>query len=317
MSQPAFDISIIVATFNRCDSLARLLQSLDSLDLADSVTLEVLIVDNGSTDETRTLLLQKQQQPLKYSLKILCEEQRGKSAALNRGLRNCCGQIICLADDDVVFDSHWIGGLLQSYKAADFAALQGRVLPGIDGDGNGADPKRISEYNIPMVDYGNEIRDIDGLTGTNMSFKREVYERVGFFDSRLGPGASGFSEDTEYSMRVRKAGFRIGYAPHAVAYHELSPQRYGREYNRRVQYRKGMSRSIYRHDSIPFRVIPNLVANCLRYGFYCLLGKTQKAYKTEGRIMKCWGYLMGKARGVNCKSSSCSILAMLGFPLVS
>src|SRR5207245_695562 len=45
-------------------------------------------------------------------------------------------------------------------------------------------------------------------------------------------------------MRVRKAGFRIGYAPHAVAYHELSPQRYGREYNRRVQYRKGMSRSI-------------------------------------------------------------------------
>src|SRR5437867_8455364 len=78
-----------------------------------------------------------------------------------------------------------------------------------------------------------------------------------------------------------------------------------------------MSRSIYRHDSIPFRVIPNLVANCLRYGLYCLLGKTQKAYKTEGRIMKCWGYLMGKARGVNCKSSSCSILAMLGFPLVS
>jgi glucosyl-dolichyl phosphate glucuronosyltransferase len=299
VSSPAFDISIIVATFNRCHSLARLLESLDYLDYADSVTLEVLIVDNGSTDQTRSLLVQKQQQPLKYCLKILCEERRGKSAALNRGLRNCCGQIICLADDDMVFDSHWIGGLLQSYKASDFAALQGRVLPGIDGDGNGADLKRIREYNIPIVDYGNKIRDIDGLTGTNMSFKREVYDRVGFFDSRLGPGASGFSEDTEYSMRVRKAGFKIGYTPHAVAYHELSPQRYGREYHRRVQYRKGISRSIYRDDSVPFRVIPDLVVNCLRYGLYCVSGKTQKAYKTEGRIMKCWGYLMGKARRLN------------------
>jgi hypothetical protein len=65
-----------------------------------------------------------------------------------------------------------------------------------------------------------------------------------------------------------------------------------------VEYRKGLSRSIYRHDSIAFRVMPNLLANCLRYGLYRLLGRSQKAYKTEGRIMKCWGYLIGKMRGV-------------------
>jgi hypothetical protein len=45
-----------------------------------------------------------------------------------------------------------------------------------------------------------------------------------------------------------------------------------------------------------FRVIPNLVANCFRFGFYRLLGKSQKAYKTEGRILKCLGYLVGKMR---------------------
>jgi len=70
-----------------------------------------------------------------------------------------------------------------------------------------------------------------------------------------------------------------------------------------VEFRKGLSRSIYRQDSIPFRVLPDLVANCLRYGFYRLLGKTQKAYKTEGRIMKCWGYLVGKRQGVNSTDS--------------
>src|SRR6185503_16024061 len=105
-------------------------------------------------------------------------------------------------------------------------------------------------------DYGEEIIAIRGLTGTNMSFKREVFERVGLFDLRLGPGASGFSEDTEFSLRIRRAGFRIGYTPHAVVYHELDPARYGSTYNRDVQFRKGLSRSIYRRDSIVFRVVP-------------------------------------------------------------
>lgn len=127
-----------------------------------------------------------------------------------------------------------------------------------------------------------------------MSFKGEVWERVGLFDLRLGPGASGFSEDTEFSNRICKAGFKIGYTPHAVVYHELNPARYGPAYNREVQYRKGTSRSIYRQDSILFRVLSNLAANCFCYGLYKALRLTQKAYKTEGRILKCWGYLMGK-----------------------
>jgi GT2 family glycosyltransferase len=154
--------------------------------------------------------------------------------------------------------------------------------------------EKLREYNIPYIDYGEEVREIRGLTGTNMSFKREVFEKVGVFDTRLGPGAAGFSEDTEYSIRIRKAGFKIGYTPHAVVYHELNPNRYGREYNRMVEYRKGLSRSIYRHDSIAFRVIPDLLANCMRYAIYSVLRKRQKVYKTEGRIMKCWGYLVGK-----------------------
>ena len=135
---------------------------------------------------------------------------------------------------------------------------------------------------------------IRGLTGTNLSFQRSVMNAVGVFDVRLGPGAAGFSEDTEFSRRIRNAGFKIGYTPDAIVYHELNPNRYGRAYNREVEYRKGASRSIYRQDSILFRVLPNLAANCFRYGLYKALRLTQKADKTEGRIVKCWGYLMGK-----------------------
>jgi glycosyltransferase involved in cell wall biosynthesis len=284
-----------VPTFNRAASLRRLIASFDALS-CNSINAEILIVDNGSTDNTSGLLAQAAGESSKFSLKVLCEGRRGKSNALNRGLSSAQGKIVVIVDDDVVVHPQWLVKHAESYRVTSFDAMQGRVLPGVDLDGRPANPNKLREYNIPIIDYGEEIRECRGLTGSNMSFKREVFAKVGGFDTRLGPGAAGFSEDTQYSIRIRQAGFKIGYTPHAVVYHELSPARYGREYNRRVEYRKGVSRSVYRTDSILFKVLPNLAANCVRYGVYRFLGKTQKAYKTEGRIMKDWGYLTGKIR---------------------
>ena len=280
-------------------SLKALLDSLSVADCPDRVCFEVLVVNNGSTDATSKVLEKESANQKKYSLTVLEEPQPGKARALNLGMSKADGEICLILDDGVSIDRQCLVQHIEAYEHTDFAAIQGRIMPGKDPDGRPVDTDRLREYNIPLIDYGDKVLGIRGLTGTNMSFKREVHERVGCFDPRLGPGASGFSEDTEYSIRICKAGFTIGYTPQAIVYHELNPNRYGREYNRMVEYRKGLSRSIYRQDSILFRVIPNLVANCMRYGLYRLLGKTQKAYKTEGRIMKCWGYLMGKARGVN------------------
>ncbi|HXV83070.1 MAG TPA: glycosyltransferase, partial [Candidatus Binatia bacterium] len=215
---------------------------------------------------------------------------------LNRGLSSAQGKILLIVDDDVVVHPQWLVSHMECYRLTSFDAVQGRVLPGLDLDGRPADLSKLHEYNIPLTDYGEEIREIRGLTGTNIALKREVFDKVGWFDTRLGPGAAGFSEDTEYAIRIRQAGFKIGYTPHAIVYHEISPARCGRQYNRRVEYQKGLSRSVYRTDSILFRVFPNLVANCLRYAVYCFLGETRKAYKTEGRIMKAWGQMAGKIR---------------------
>lgn len=287
---------MIVPTFNRAASLQRLIASFDALVWPNSITAELVIVDNGSTDNTASVLARAAGECTKFSLKVLHEGRQGKSNALNRGLSSAQGKILLVVDDDVVVHPQWLAKHVESYRLTSFDAMQGRVLPGVDLDGRAADSAKLREYNIPIVDYGETFRECRGLTGTNMSFKREVFAKVGWFDARLGPGAAGFSEDTQYSIRIRKAGFKIGYTPYAVVYHELSPARYGREYNRQVEYQKGISRSVYRADSILFRVLPNLAVNCIRYAVYRFLGKTQKAYKTEGRIMKSWGYLTGKIR---------------------
>lgn len=287
-------ISVIVPTRNRAGSLRRLLESLHAAEFPDSVRAEVLIVDNGSTDGTEEMLLCEQVEPRKFVLRLLEEGRQGKARALNLGLSAANGDIFFVIDDDVVVDPQWLVRHLECYQATAFDAIQGRVLPGVDFEGRPADGEKLSEYNIPIVDYGDRVREIRGLTGSNMSFKREVFEKVGLFDVRLGPGASGFSEDSEYSARIRRAGFKIGYTPHAVVYHELNPERYGRAYNRTVHYRKGLSRSLYRKESIAFHVLPDLVLNGIRLVVYRASGADAKAYRTEGRIMRYWGFLVGR-----------------------
>jgi GT2 family glycosyltransferase len=293
MSRPPH-FSVIVATLNRASSLERLLKSFDSLQCRNDLTLEIVVVDNGSTDATRSLLELQAQKSRTYQLRVSEEPRRGKAHALNRALQIATGKFFMIIDDDVIAHSRLLEQHMECYEVSRFDALQGKILPGLDVNGKPADMARLREYNIPYIDYGEDCREIRGLTGTNMSFKREVYEAVGTFDTRLGPGQSGFSEDTEYSRRIKRAGFKIGYCPGAIVFHELNPARYGRGYNRRVAYRKGMSRSIYRHDSIVFKVMPSLLLNGVRFCLYSLLGRRQKAFKTEGRLLKSWGYLMGK-----------------------
>ncbi|HEX5605776.1 MAG TPA: glycosyltransferase family 2 protein [Candidatus Binatia bacterium] len=286
-------LSIIIPTRNRAGSLKLLLESLAEPSRRGMPETEIIVVDNGSTDETRRWLDAQREQNQSGRLIILNEPRPGKSNAINRALVVARGEILMVLDDDVVVESNCLAKHAEAHAQDQFAAIQGRILPGKDFAGNPADANRLREYNIPLIDYGEEIVAIRGLTGTNMSFKRVVFDKIGFFDPRLGPGAAGFSEDTEYSIRIRKAGFKIGYTPHAIVYHELNPSRSGRVYNRAVEYRKGVSRSLYRRDSILTKVLPDLFANCVRYAIYRLLGRHDKIYKTEGRILKCWGYLAG------------------------
>jgi glucosyl-dolichyl phosphate glucuronosyltransferase len=289
-------VSILIPTRNRASSLKRLLASLQFSTYLDDTQVEVIVINNQPRDPTAHELIEALAEQMRFPIRVLEQSKRGKSWALNLGLGQATGSVLLLLDDDVVVDQSCVGEHVAAYEQNVFDAVQGKVLPGRDPEGQPADISRLAEYNIPIVDHGDAPCGIRGFTGTNISFRREVFEKVGLFDTRLGPGASGFSEDTEYSRRIRQVGFKIGYAPNAIVYHELNPERYGSSYNRKVQYRKGVSRSIYRGGSVTMRVLPELLGNCFRYLAYTATGRRQKVYQIEGRIMKCLGFLVGKVR---------------------
>lgn len=283
-------VSVIIATRNRSDSLGRLLHSLRETRDLNQISLEVLVVNNASTDDTARCLQETiQEWPL---VRPLSEGRPGKNFALNTGIQEARGEILCFMDDDIVLDPRWLGELVKDYQTTRYDALQPRVLPGKDPAGRPAESHRLYQYNIPVIDYGGSVKDVRGLTGVIMSCRREVVDKAGLFDERLP--ASGYHGDTDLSRRIRAAGFSIGYTPHVIAFHELNPKRYGVAYARLSQYRKGLSRSLYGRDSIFFDVIPNLFANLVRYLVYAALRRTEKIYKTEKRIMKYWGYLAGR-----------------------
>jgi GT2 family glycosyltransferase len=289
-------VSILIPTHNRAASLRRLLDSLEASAGLEQTPVEIIVVNNHSTDATPQLLMEVSAKNRRFPIIALEELRLGKSRALNLGLGRATGSFVLLLDDDDSVDTLCVAEHIAAYEDGSFDAIQGKVLAGLDPQGQPANMARLREYNIPLVDHGDAPCELRGFTGTNISLKREVFEKAGLFDTRLGPGASGFSEDTEYSRRIRENGFKIGYAPRAIIYHELNPERYGSSYNRNVQFRQGISRSIYRKDSLIFRVLPDLIGNCLRYLAYAAVGRRQKAYKTQGRIAKSYGYIAGKVQ---------------------
>src|SRR5262245_61059320 len=100
-------ISIIICTYNRAEDLGNFLLSLAyQKGLNSSVPWEIVVVDNNSSDGTRTVVddIRKSKG---LNLRYLFEEQQGKSFAMNTGVAQAQGDILAFSDDDVIADPSW------------------------------------------------------------------------------------------------------------------------------------------------------------------------------------------------------------------
>src|SRR5215469_10199051 len=108
-AQP-MDISVIVCTHNRYQSLAKALESIAASTLPDSVDWEILVVDNCSRDQTRDVVEQFCHR-FPGHFRCFFEPHPGKSNALNTGIREARGKILVFTDDDVTVEPTWLQNL--------------------------------------------------------------------------------------------------------------------------------------------------------------------------------------------------------------
>src|SRR3979490_435492 len=120
-------VSVILCTYNRCESLRRALESVARSVLPESVQWEVLVVDNNSSDETRAVV---QDFILFYPdrFRYLFEPNAGKSHALNAGIRESDAEALAFMDDDVVVEPLWLKNLSEPLSSGTWVGAGGRIL---------------------------------------------------------------------------------------------------------------------------------------------------------------------------------------------
>jgi glycosyltransferase involved in cell wall biosynthesis len=228
--------TVIVCTYNRCQSLATTLSSLAAQVLPESVEWEVLVVDNNSRDQTRDVVERFcRQYPVQF--RYLLEPRPGKSHALNAGIREARGDVLAFTDDDVTAVPTWLQDLTAGLHGGPWAGAGGRTLP----EQTFSPPAWLSLKGryalapLAIFDLGLEPRELnESPYGNNMAFRKAIFEKHGGFRTDLGPRAGSSepqkSEDSEIGSRLLAAGERLRYEPAAVIYHSVPPSRVQKEY---------------------------------------------------------------------------------------
>lgn len=228
------DVTVVVCTYNRSSSLATSLRSLAAMTISSSITWEVLIVDNNSSDQTSVVA---QDFCAKYPeiFRYMFESQQGLAYARNAGIREARGEIIAYTDDDVQVDPNWLQNLTAELERGAWTGVGGRVLP----MWNCIPPRwlptegRFALAPLTVFDLGATAGELaDAPVGANMAMRREVFQKYGGFRTDLGrrPGTLIGNEDTEFGHRLLNAGERLWYEPSATIYHPVQHNRISKEY---------------------------------------------------------------------------------------
>jgi glycosyltransferase involved in cell wall biosynthesis len=208
-------ISLIVCTRNRAESLPVCLNSIERAAIANrAVVVELLIVNNGSTDATAAVLL-AWQKSASVRCRVLLAEQRGLSHARNYGLEHATGKIIAFTDDDCTVARDYLTQVERAYAADAGPALRGgRVELGDPRDL----PFTIKTDLAPQRFNGGHPGGF--IHGCNLTMSRSALELVGRFDTRLGAGQPiGAAEDSDFVYRAHRSGVIVLYDPSIVVFH--------------------------------------------------------------------------------------------------
>jgi len=157
---------------------------------------------------------------------IFNRQSLGASAARNIGIRVAQGDVLAFLDDDAVADQNWVENLVDSYKELQAMAVGGKILP----LWLPAKPAYFPEELYWLVGATHKgfaedaVVEVRNVFASNMSFRKEVFEQVGFFNESLGFSNQGKSyvqgSEAEFALRMTsKLGKRVIYNPRAVVYH--------------------------------------------------------------------------------------------------
>lgn len=210
------NVTVVIALWNRAELT---LAALRSVCAQEAMSLDIVLVDNGSTDQTSRLL-----QYLDGPTVLTNPTNLGFTLAANQGARSARGKLLLFLNSDAVLHPGAVRNLVQVFDHSDRIGAVGGKLIWPDGrlqeagaivwaDGSYETYGRDGDPEAPEYSFE---RDVDFCSGAMLLTSREVFFRLGGFDERYKPA---YYEDVDYCVRLWRNGLRVVYTPNAIATH--------------------------------------------------------------------------------------------------
>ncbi len=272
------EITGIICTHNREEYLERCIKSLLEQTLEQN-RYEILVVDNGSSDSTKTICDRfVDQQNFRY----VHEPVLGLSQARNTGWQQAKGKYVGYIDDDAYADPAWFEKALESFHSSSPEPewVGGPVR--LDWEVP-APPWLTEEYYSALgwVDWGEEPRFLTGadewLVGCNSLYRKDILEQLNGFDTRLGRKKKLLlsGEEVQFQHRLQAVNGRLYYHPGVCIYHAVPRERTEPAFFYRRYYWGGIT------DYIMSKTLENVAHESLEQG-----GDGESRLKRL--LMNCW-----------------------------
>jgi cellulose synthase/poly-beta-1,6-N-acetylglucosamine synthase-like glycosyltransferase/peptidoglycan/xylan/chitin deacetylase (PgdA/CDA1 family) len=239
---PAFrpPVSIVVPAFNEAAGIERAVRSLASSSYAE---FELIVVDDGSTDGTAELV-ERLELP---GVEVLRQANGGKPAALNRGLAAASHEVVVMVDADTVFEPETLERLVQPLADPKVGAVSGNTKVGNRGGllGTWQHIEYVMGFNLDRRLY-DVLECMPTVPGAIGAFRRQALAEIG------GISDATLAEDTDVTIALGRAGWRVVYAEHARAWTE-APSSLGALWRQRYRWCYGTLQAVWKHRAALWR----------------------------------------------------------------
>jgi len=226
-------VSVVVPAYNEKECIAHTLNSL----AASTHPIEILVVDDGSTDGTADIV-EAMGLP---NVRVLRQPNAGKPAALNNGIANARHELIVMMDGDTVFEPTTIRELVRPFADPGVGAVAGNAKVGNRGRLIGAwqHIEYVMGFNLDRRMY-DLLRCMPTIPGAIGAFRRRALLDAG------GMSADTLAEDTDVTIALHRAGWRVVYQEHARAWTE-APGTLGQLWKQRYRWSYGTMQALWKH----------------------------------------------------------------------
>jgi peptidoglycan-N-acetylglucosamine deacetylase len=246
-------VSVVIAAYNEAKVICR---TIDTLLQSSYSNLEIVVVDDGSTDGTSDIVLEKFGSVAR--VKLIEKTNGGKATALNFGIRQCSGEIIVALDADTMFDNQTVANLVRHFDDPIVGAVSGNVKVGNRHNAwtwwQALEYITSQNFDRRAFDLLNCIGVVPGAVG---AWRKDAVVLAGLYSSQT------LAEDTDLTFKVRKLGYRIITDNAALAYTE-APDTLNDLAKQRFRWAYGTLQCLWKHRTATFN--PKYGA----FGFFAL-----------------------------------------------